>query len=305
MRDEFIEVLLELAEVDPSVTLLTGDLGFGVLDRFEARFPSQFINAGVAEQNMTGLACGLALEGRKVYTYSIGNFATLRCLEQIRNDVCYHDADVTVVSVGGGFSYGQLGMSHFATEDLAILGAIPNLRLVAPADKWETKLLVRQMAKLRGPQYLRLDKDAANSPVDNSSVILGEPRFVRHGDDVTIVSIGAILSEVLRAADKLTEIGILPEVISVNSLKPMIYEPILSSIRKTGRIICVEEHTQIGGLAAWLAQVCMRNQLSNVVFKAVGLEDKFPDVVGDQGFLRTRYGIDHSAIYNSVLSALK
>jgi len=123
MRDDFVRALCELAVDDPRVMLLTGDLGFGVLDEFAARFPAQYVNAGVAEQNMTAMAAGLALDGHKVYTYSIANFATLRCLEQIRNDVCYHDADVTIVSVGGGFSYGQLGMSHFATEDLAILRA--------------------------------------------------------------------------------------------------------------------------------------------------------------------------------------
>ena len=125
MRDAFVAELSEIAAVDPSVMLITGDLGFGVLTDFADRFPDQFINAGVAEQNMTGLAAGLALEGHKVFTYSIANFTTLRCLEQLRNDVCYHDADVTAVAVGGGFSYGQLGMSHFATEDLAILRALP------------------------------------------------------------------------------------------------------------------------------------------------------------------------------------
>ena len=304
MRDEFVEVLLSLAENDPSITVLTGDLGFGVLTEFEERFPCQFINTGVAEQNMTGLACGLALEGKKVYTYSIGNFATLRCLEQIRNDVCYHDANVTIVSVGAGFSYGQLGMSHFATEDLAILGSIPNLRVVAPADKWETKLLVRQMAELSGPKYLRLDKDTANSPEDPEGVILGEPRLLSKGDDVTIVSIGAILSEVLSAADKLVEVGVSSEVISLNSLKPMNYGPIISSIKKTRRVVCVEEHSKIGGLSAFISQACLRNQLSDVKFEEIGLDDEFPSIVGDQRFLRKQYRLDCEAIFNTVLLQL-
>ena len=161
MRDAFVAELTQLAAVDPSVMLITGDLGFGVLDNYAAQFPEQFLNAGVAEQNMTGLACGLALEGHKVYTYSIANFTTLRPLEQIRNDICYHDADVTLVSVGGGFSYGQLGMSHFATEDLAILRALPNIKVIAPADPWETKILTRKLAIQKGPKYLRLDKGNA------------------------------------------------------------------------------------------------------------------------------------------------
>ena len=147
MRDAFVTKLTELAEKDPMTMLITGDLGFGVLTDFSKRFPDQFINAGVAEQNMTGMAAGLALDGYKVYTYSIGNFNTLRCLEQIRNDICYHDCDVTVVSVGAGFSYGQLGISHFATEDLAIFRAIPNIMVVAPSDPWEVPSLTDQMSK--------------------------------------------------------------------------------------------------------------------------------------------------------------
>ena len=121
MRDLFIKTLSELSEENSDIILITGDLGFGVLDDFRKRFPDNFINAGVAEQNMTGIATGLALEGKKVFTYSIGNFPTLRCLEQIRNDACYHNANVKIVSIGGGFSYGALGISHHATEDLAIL----------------------------------------------------------------------------------------------------------------------------------------------------------------------------------------
>ena len=120
MRDAFINALTDLAENDKDIVLLTGDLGFGVFEEFEARFPGQYFNVGIAEQNMMGLAAGLSLEGKKVVAYSIGNFASLRCLEQIRNDACYHDASITIVASGGGFSYGSLGMSHHTTEDLAI-----------------------------------------------------------------------------------------------------------------------------------------------------------------------------------------
>ena len=163
MRDAFVAELTAAAEHDPRIILITGDLGFGVLTKFAERFPRQFINAGVAEQNMTAMACGLALEGRKVFTYSIANFATLRCLEQIRNDVCYHNADVTVVSVGGGFSYGQLGMSHFATEDIAILRALPNMTVLAPTGVWEAAQATKAIIAGRGPAYFRLDKGKAAS----------------------------------------------------------------------------------------------------------------------------------------------
>ena len=132
MRDFFIEELTKHATANPNIMLITGDLGFGVFDEFSRDLPAQFINAGVAEQNMTMVAAGMAIEGKKIFTYSIGNFPTLRCLEQIRNDVCYHDLDVCIVSIGGGFSYGQLGMSHHAIEDLSIMRAIPNLRIFVP-----------------------------------------------------------------------------------------------------------------------------------------------------------------------------
>ena len=147
-----------LAERDSRLMLVTGDLGFGVLNRFIERFPRQFLNVGVAEQNMTGIAAGLALEGRTVFTYSIGNFPTLRCLEQLRNDAAYHGANVKVVAVGGGFSYGSLGFSHHATEDLAILRALPNVTVVAPGDDWETQEATTAIWEQPGTCYIRLDR---------------------------------------------------------------------------------------------------------------------------------------------------
>src|ERR1022692_3542048 len=137
MRTAFLNELYELAKQDPRVVFITGDLGFSVVEKFMQELPKQFVNAGVAEQNMTGMAAGMAMSGRIVFTYSIANFPTLRCLEQIRNDVCYHDANVKIVSVGGGMSYGALGMSHHATEDIAILRTFPNMTVVSPGDRWE------------------------------------------------------------------------------------------------------------------------------------------------------------------------
>src|SRR3954470_15102674 len=162
MRDAFTNRLEQRAAGNPRLFLITGDLGFGVLDKFERSFPSQYLNAGVAEQNMTGLATGIALEGRIVFTYSIGNFPTLRCLEQIRNDAAYHEANVKVVAIGGGFSYGALGMSHHATEDLAILRAI-GIPVVAPGCDWEAAEAVDALVATPGTCYLRLDKTSAGS----------------------------------------------------------------------------------------------------------------------------------------------
>ena len=206
MRDAFIRALSELADQDPSIVLVNGDLGFGVLNDFIANRPTQYLNAGVAEQNMTAVACGMALEGARAYTYSIANFTTLRCLEQLRNDVCYHDANVTAVSVGGGFSYGQLGMSHFATEDLAILRALPNMTVVAPSDPWQAAELTKQLHKRGGPTYLRIDKDKAGLPPAPEDVVLGKVRVVREGGDVAIFATGGILGEALKAADMISRL---------------------------------------------------------------------------------------------------
>jgi transketolase len=305
MRDAFIDELTSLAEKDPAIMLLTGDLGFGVLTEYAERFPSQFINVGVAEQNMSGLAAGLALEGYKVYTYSIANFTTLRCLEQIRNDICYHDANVTLVSVGAGFSYGQLGVSHFATEDLAILRALPNMMVVAPSDPWEAKILTRQMASIPGPKYLRIDKGVGGCHENPSDVSLGKGRVVREGSDVTIVSLGAILSEALEAAEFLVALGVEARVVSINTLKPFDESIIFNACRETGGLICIEEHTEIGGLAGAISEVCLKASINPAFFHSIGLKDEYPAIVGDQKYLRNAYKLNSERIVSTALSALK
>lgn len=162
MRDSFLKSLTLLAKEDANVMLLTADLGFGVFESFADSFPDQYLNVGVAEQNMTGIATGLALEGKTVFTYSIGNFPTLRCLEQIRNDACYHEVNVNIVSTGGGFSYGALGMSHHTTEDLSIMRALSGVTVIAPCNGWEAEHATVQVAKQPGVSYLRIDKTSVD-----------------------------------------------------------------------------------------------------------------------------------------------
>src|SRR5437667_1620165 len=158
MRSAFFDTLVRLAEDDERITLVVGDLGFGVIEPFARRFPDRFLNAGVAEQNLTGIAAGMALSGKIVFTYSIANFPTLRCLEQIRNDVCYHEANVKIVAVGGGFAYGALGMTHHATEDLAIMRTLPGMVVVAPGDPVEAELATRAVVRDSRPCYLSLGR---------------------------------------------------------------------------------------------------------------------------------------------------
>jgi transketolase len=305
MRDAFIGKLSELAKANSNVALITGDLGFGVLTKFAAEMPNQYINAGVAEQNMTAIAAGMALSGWKCYTYSIANFTTLRCLEQIRNDICYHDADVTIVSVGGGFSYGQLGMSHFATEDLAIMRAIPNIKIVAPSETWETEDLALELASLGGPAYLRLDKGKGGTERrPGETACLGKARIVREGADVTLISIGAILRECLAAAETLAQSGIEARVISISSLKPFDANSVIAAARETGGIVTVEEHTIIGGLGGSVAETLLEAGIHPGFFRRIGLSDQYPTMVGDQDFLRSAYDMDAKSIVAKVMAAL-
>lgn len=244
MRTTFIETLTERAADDERIWLLTGDLGFSVLEPFASRFPDRFINTGVAEQNMTGVAAGLALSGNIVFTYSIANFPTLRCLEQIRNDVCYHNADVKIVAVGAGVAYGTHGYTHHGVEDLAILRTLPNLSIVAPADPVETRLATRALIDTPGPGYLRLEK--AGEPVVHQTApadfCIGKGIVVRDGSDVTLVSIGGLLKTVVEAAAELAEGNVQARVISLHTLKPLDAALLLRSARETGAIVCVEEH---------------------------------------------------------------
>ena len=303
MRDTFLNRLTQLAAADKDVVLLTADLGFGVFEKFEASFPGQYFNVGVSEQNMTGLAAGLALEGKKVITYSIGNFPTLRCLEQIRNDGCYHDLNITIVASGGGFSYGPLGMSHHATEDIAILRALPAMSVVAPGTAWEAGEATEALIKGNSVGYLRLDKTVAD---ENSTHLfsLGGSIKYRAGKDVTLLTTGGILRDVIQAAELLQEQGIDAGVVSMHSVKPIDKSAIATAANETGGIVTIEEHNLDGGLGSAVAEVCMDNGIVPKVFFRIGLNNRYSSVVGSQDYLKAYYEMDTSAIVKRVLELL-
>lgn len=306
MRNTFIEVFTKLAKKNPRLFLITADLGFGVLTNFSKKYPNQYLNVGVAEQNMTGVATGMALEERIVFTYSIANFPTLRCLEQIRNDAAYHDANVKIIAIGGGFSYGSLGMSHHATEDLAIMRALP-IAVLAPGDLWEVEGATKEIAKIPGVCYMRLDPSYSgyNTNKDRKSkkFVLGRASRLREGKDVTIITTGSILSEALEAADQLlSEHKICCRVISMHTLNPIDHHEIYVASKETGGIITVEEHTIAGGLGSIVAEVCLESGVVPKFFYRIGLRMGFSSVVGSQQYLRKHYNIDKNTIINKVLS---
>ncbi len=290
MRDTFCDIALEIMKEDEDVLLMTGDLGFGVFNKIREEVPGQFYNAGVAEQNMTGMAAGLALEGHTVFTYSIGNFPTLRCLEQIRNDAAYHDANVKIVCIGGGLSYGSLGMSHHATEDLGIMRSLPEIKVFAPGCAWETEQIVRRLKDIPGTCYLRLDK--SNNPKTGREEEVFDPfkaRRLREGKDITLMTTGGLLYEAQKAAESLSAQGIECRVVSVPCLSPLDVDEIEACSRETGGIVTIEENNIMAGLGGAVAEVALESEFRPKVFKRIGMPNKYSSVVGTQEYLRDYY----------------
>ena len=260
MRDVFINQLSQLVETYPEIVLITGDLGFGVFDQFKEKFPENFINAGVAEQNMAMIAAGLSLEGKKVFIYSIGNFPTLRALEQIRNDICYHNLNVTILSVGVGFSYGQLGMSHHMTEDVSIMRSLPNMTIVSPSTLDDVAHAIKALYVLKKPSYLRLDKSFANLHQKKRIFKLGEIEEYSSGRDVTIIATGSIIQEVVDASKILLKDGIACKILKCHTIKPINKKTLKKYLKNTQHLVIIEEGNILGGLGGAIAEICMENK---------------------------------------------
>jgi transketolase len=290
-----------LAEADERIYLLVGDLGFGVVEPFLRKFPNRFLNVGVAEQNLTGLAAGIALTGKIVFTYSIANFPILRCLEQIRNDVCYHRANVKIVAIGGGYTYGALGMTHHATEDLAILRALPEMTVVAPGDPYEAREATKAIVAHPGPCYLRLGR-AGEPAVHLCSPVfqVGRAIQVREGEALTIISTGGVLQTAVQVADAVEEKGFEVRVLSMHTVKPLDYEAVLAAARETGAIVTLEEHSMIGGLGGAVAECLAESEESRVRFKRIGLPSAFSSNSGNQEYLRAQAGLSVEGVLRSL-----
>lgn len=291
MRDGFIQSVLELAKNDRDVEIVTGDLGFGVLKPFWESCPDQFINAGIAEQNMTAMAAGMAMEGKKVFTYSIGNFPTLRCLEQIRNDCAYHGVNVNIVCIGGGFVYGALGMSHHATEDLAVMRSLPDVAVFAPADKVEAAAVAKAVADYPGTCYIRLGRGGEpliREKIDDFRI--GEALPVKIGQDVAIFTTGDICSEAAKAAALLEEKGIYPTVYTFPTVKPLDKRTVCACADSHGLIVTCEEHNVAGGLGTAVAEVLAEHPGRTKLLR-LGIEGSYCTDVGDQNHLRRKYGL--------------
>lgn len=305
MRDTFFATLSQLAKENKNIEVVTGDLGFGVLKPFWEAHPDQIINAGIAEQNLTSVAAGMALEGKTVFTYSIGNFPTLRCLEQIRNDCAYHNANVKVVCVGGGFVYGSLGMSHHATEDIAVMRALPDVTVLCPGDLVEAKAVTKAIADYPGTCYVRLGRGGEKKiHPDNIDFEIGKAIKVQDGKDIAIFSTGAIFEEVSEACEILKENGINPAVYTFPTVKPIDEKTIREIAESHSLIVTCEEHNLSGGFGSAVAEV-LAELPSHARLLRMGMNDQYCTIVGDQKYLRDQYGISGKKIAEKILHEVK
>lgn len=289
MRRALASELLRRGLQNPALTLVTGDLGYSVVEEFRDALPRQFINAGVAEQAMASLCAGMASVGRHVFMYSIVNFATFRCLEQIRNDIAYHGLDVCVVAVGAGTSYGTLGYSHHGLEDMAVMRVLPGMKIYSPADRFEVQACIDRVLELGGPSYLRLGHEPQVALHPGPFEWNGGPIELRAGTDISIVGTGNVLVLALEAAESLAREGISVQVVSMPLVSPINLEDLLALV-ESRPIVTVEDHSVVGGLGTCvlesLSQANAVRPLARVGYPASGVEGQ-----GSQSFLRAAAGL--------------
>lgn len=306
MRSTFNEALVRIAADDPRIFMILSDIGYGEVEPFRDRFPGRWFNCGVAEQNMTGIACGVALEGNIAITYSIANFPTLRCLEQIRNDICYHHANVKIVIIGGGLAYGPLGVSHQATEDIAIMRALPEMVVFCPCDPAEAEAGVRAMIATPGPFYYRCGYKK-EPPVHEGPIAfeLGRAIRVRDGQDATIIFTGTIGNQAALAAAQLAREGLHCRLLSMHTVKPIDRDAVIAAARETGAIVTVEEHQLAGGLGGAVTEVLCDAGAAPARFLRMGLPDTYVSQVGTHPWLLRAYGLDAAGIAAGVRNLLR
>ncbi len=301
MRNAFIKRLMVRAETDSSIFLLVGDLGYSVVEPFAEKFPDRYLNVGVAEQNMTGMAAGLAREGYKVFTYSIANFNTLRCLEQIRNDICYHHLDVTIVSVGGGLSYGNLGYSHFAVQDIAILSTLPSISLLLPGDPLETRWCVDYAISTNEPKYLRLGK--AGEPMVQKDQAVYAPISAlekQPGSKIAVIGISNILPAAKAVYDRIVKKHNPVDLYSIPVVNESFADMVRDIFSAYTQVFTIEEHVKINGLGSQIANILNETRVVNI-----GLDKNFCKIVGSQSFLREKAGLGVDDLTATILNTIE
>lgn len=306
MRNAFADELTKLGNTDPRVVMLSGDIGNRLFDKFKDAHPSRFFNCGVAEQNMMGVAAGMAMNGLRPVAYTIAPFVTTRCLEQIRTDACYHEAPVTIVAVGAGLAYAGLGPTHHACEDIAFLRAIPNMVVICPGDAHEVRAALRAVLKQNNPAYIRMGKKG--EPLVHKAVPedfeIGKALTIEDGEDVCLLSTGNMLPEAVEAGHVLKAKGISAKVVSFHTVKPL-DEACLRDAFKTYKLVAtLEEHSLIGGVGSAVAEWAADNAIAPKRFLRVGTPDKFFKQSGEQEYARKELGLTGHQIAERVAKEL-
>lgn len=305
MRNAFADELTQLAADDLRVVMLSGDIGNRLFDTYKSQHADRFFNCGVAEANMMSMAAGMAMCGLRPITYTITPFITTRCLEQIRVDVCYHHQPVIIVGVGAGLSYASLGATHHACEDIAFLRALPGMAVVCPGDAMEVRAALRAALQQDGPVYIRLGKK--NEPVihpDVPDLEIGKAIVLREGADTCLLVTGNLLPSALEAADLLAEAGILAQVVSFHTVKPLDEALLHESFARFGLVATVEEHSVIGGLGGAVAEWLADQESSSARLLRIGTTDDFMHEAGGQDHARDLFGLTPGAISEKVRAAL-
>lgn len=304
--ETFSETLQQLAATDRNIVVVTSDSrGSGKLVPFGQKFPGQHIEVGIAEQNLVGVAAGLASCGKKTFAVSPACFLTARALEQIKNDVAYSDNPVKVIGISAGVSYGALGSTHHSLHDYAALRAINNIKIVAPADNWETEQAIKLAAETNKPIYLRFGKKPMPplKTVNNDKFVFGKGRVITEGDDVAIIATGETVYPALQAAVKLKKEGINATVISMHTIKPLDTDLIQAVADTCKAIVTVEEHSVNGGLGEACASYLLQHQYAKP-FKIIGIPDEYT-VTGSQQDIFNHYGISEEGIAGEVKELLE
>jgi transketolase len=304
MRNAFADEVTQLARFDKRVVLLSGDIGNKLFDDFKQIDQKRFYNCGIAEANMMGVAAGMALSGFRPIIYTITPFTTTRCFEQIRVDVCYHEAPVIIVGTGSGLSYAELGPTHHSLEDMAILRTLPGMRVMAPGDAAELRLALKAALQQNHPVYIRIGKKGEpDIHSHRTSLEIGKVAVVREGQDIVLLSAGTVIGEVVKAADILKEKGISVEVVSSHTIKPLDEEYLTSAVQRFKLLVTIEEHGMIGGLGGAVAEWRAKENM-NIPHLGIGTPDEFMHEIGSQEYAREKYGLVADKIAERVMARL-
>ena len=305
MRNAFADEVNNIAKYDSRVILLSGDIGNKLFDKFKINHQNRFLNCGIAEANMMGVAAGLALSGLRPIIYTIAPFTTARCFEQIRIDACYHNVPVIIVGTGSGLSYAELGPTHHSCEDLAILRTLPNINILAPADEVEFRQAMREAIKLKSPTYIRIGKKGEEIiEKKDDSFSIGRSITVREGKDVCLIGTGTIMPEILKAADIISSKNIFARVESCHTVKPLDLEMLSDVAKNYSLIVIAEEHGYIGGLSSAISEWIMIKSIYKPRVLAFGTADEFMHEIGSCEYARKKNGLTADNISKEILQAL-